>query len=211
MSTKTLTVTECHQLLDALIIKEAAAATFRKGVRNYTIALLMLDAGLRVGEVVSLKIDDLWFNSEPVQSITISEHIAKNNEERIVPVSTRLIQALKEMDRYFWSIHLGNRERWAFVASVWTHPITTRQVERIINKAAMKSIGRPIHPHMLRHTFATKLMKKTSIRVVQQLLGHKNIGSTQVYTHPDQEDLKKAISNLDAGNGEGCSALDSYA
>lgn len=49
---------------------------------------------------------------------------------------------------------------------------------------------------MLRHTFATRLMQKTNIRVVQQLLGHKSLSSTQVYTHPNADDLQKAIENL---------------
>jgi integrase/recombinase XerC len=49
---------------------------------------------------------------------------------------------------------------------------------------------------MLRHTFATNLMRTTNARVVQQLLGHKNLSSTQIYTHPNQQDLKKAIDSL---------------
>jgi len=75
-------------------------------------------------------------------------------------------------------------------------PITTRQVERIIKHAAIASIGRPANPHMLRHTFATKLMRITNVRVVQELLGHRNLSSTQIYTHPNQDDFAAAIRNL---------------
>ncbi|GAH96402.1 unnamed protein product, partial [marine sediment metagenome] len=55
---------------------------------------------------------------------------------------------------------------------------------------------REIHPHILRHTFATRLMSKTSMRVVQELLGHKNLSSTQIYTHPNNADLQEAIDSL---------------
>ncbi|GAH69734.1 unnamed protein product, partial [marine sediment metagenome] len=53
------------------------------------------------------------------------------------------------------------------------------------------------HPHMLRHTFASKLMRVTSMRTVQELLGHSSITSTQIYTHPNEDDKKKAIKGLD--------------
>ncbi len=200
MTPKTLTVTECHQLLDALIIKSGTQKQFRKGIRNYTMAMLMLEAGLRVGEVVQLHISDLWFNSQPVNSIIIRPEIAKNKTERIIPVSTRLSNALKEMHKYFWPPPPGDCYWFAFYRKICMKPLTTRQVERIIRAAAMRSIGRPVHPHILRHTFASKLMRITNERVVQELLGHKHMGSTQIYCHPNQDDKLKAI--VDAENRE---------
>ena len=86
----------------------------------------------------------------------------------------------------------------SFYATDTQRPITTRQVERIILTASMKALNRPIHPHVLRHTFASRLMKRTNIRVVQQLLGHTSITSTQIYTHPDSDDLQKAINDIDS-------------
>lgn len=156
----------------------------------------MLDAGLRVGEVVQMREFDLYFNSVPVTSITIRPEIAKNDTERTIPVSQRLVTALKE--HYQDIQYYGNKRDACFVfhhGRPYRH-ITTRQVERIIRQAAMKSLGRPIHPHVLRHTFASRLMRKTNVRVVQELLGHKHLTSTQVYTHPNGEDLKKAINAL---------------
>ncbi len=163
---KTLTVTECHQLLDALLCKAGTKKQFRKGVRNYTMALLMMDAGLRVGEVVELRREDLWFNSQPVTSIIIPAEIAKSGEERQIPVSGRLSDAIKEMARAYWSPDLAESYWLAFYRTKFLKPLTTRQVERIIRAAAMKSIGRPVHPHMLRHTFASRLMRRTNARVV---------------------------------------------
>ncbi|GAH73030.1 unnamed protein product [marine sediment metagenome] len=64
----------------------------------------------------------------------------------------------------------------------------------------MTSLGRPVHPHILRHTFASRLMRTTNARIVQELLGHQHLSTTQIYTHPNQDDLKKAIEQL--GQGE---------
>jgi len=196
-SPKTLTSEDAEKLLRELL--EGIESTFSepKQIRNHTIALLMLDAGLRVGEVVQLRADDLYFNAEPVTSITIRRAIAKNKTERTVPVSRRLGDALK---KHYQDIkyYAGNLDPYfAFHHGRPYRPLTTRQVERIIRAAAMKSLGRPIHPHVLRHTFASRLMRKTNIRVVQELLGHKHLTSTQVYTHPNGEDLKEAINGIE--------------
>ncbi len=193
---KTLTVTECHQLLDALLIKDGTKKQFRKGIRNYLMALLMLDAGLRVGEVVRLAVQDLWYSDLPVTSIEVGEKIAEKECTRIVPVSSRISVFLTEMNKYWWKHPYFLNWKYAFFTTNPDKPLTTRQVERIIRQAALKSLGRPVHPHVLRHTFASRLMRKTNARVVQELLGHKNLSSTQIYTHPNGDDLKKAIVSI---------------
>lgn len=194
---KTLTVTECHQLLDALIIKDGTKKQFRKGIRNHLMALLMLDAGLRVGEVVKLKYLDLYFGASAVTTIVIELGIAEKGCERQIPVSSRLSNAIETMTVYWWKCDPLVPSDNAFYTGTPEQRLTTRQVERIIRAAAMKSLGRPVHPHVLRHTFASRLMRKTNARVVQELLGHKNLSSTQIYTHPNGDDLKKAIDQID--------------
>ncbi len=194
---KTLTVTECHRLLDALMPKEATHKQHCKGVRNYTMALLMLDAGLRVGEVVKLLQTDLYYINEVLQSMLVREEIAKNKTERTIPLSSRIQSAIEEMYKNWWRDGIGFSTDYAFYQTNPDAPLTTRQVERIMRAAAMKSIGRPIHPHVLRHTFASRLMRTVNARIVQELLGHKHMTSTQIYTHPNQEDLKKAIDSVD--------------
>ena len=194
---KTLTVTECHQLLDALICKDGTKNQFRKGIRNHLMALLMLDAGLRVGEVITLRISDLYFANGPVGTITINSDIAEKDCTRSIPVSLRLQAAIITVFDYWWISDIIEPRSFCFYTKWSYKPITTRQVERIIRAAAMKCLGRPIHPHVLRHTFASRLMRKTNSRVVQELLGHKNLSSTQIYTHPNGEDLKQAIDKID--------------
>lgn len=195
---QTLTITETHQLLNELLCKNGSHKQFRKGIRNYCIACLMIEAGLRVGEVVSLPVPRLWLNDQPAMAIYITSENSKNGTERIVPTSTRLREAIVQMSEFYWSESENQQIGFAFFSSDKAKPLTTRQVERIIGSAANRSIGRPVHPHVLRHTFATRLMRVTDIRTVQELLGHKRLTSTQVYTHPDYDDKKLAIDNLES-------------
>lgn len=195
---QTLTSDEQLKLLKALLPVGAGLKTERKGYRNYLIAVLMLDAGLRVGEVVQLQVSHLLFNETPVNTLVLTSDITKNHKERSVPVSSRLSKAIED----FFSCAFCSRS-WDPTYHVFSAPqssvcITTRQVENIILNAALKSIGRRIHPHMLRHTFGSKLLKVTNIRTVQILLGHTCITSTQIYTHPDEDDKKKAIDLLNS-------------
>ncbi len=193
---KTLNVTEQHQLLDALLNKNAPHKSFRKGIRNHLIGCLMLEAGLRVGEVVALQISHLYFNGNPVNTLLLTPDITKNHKERSLPVSTRLKEALEEYhNEHTWLCdERPGTSAWDRLCGKNT--ITTRQAERIINAAGWKALGRPVHPHMLRHTFASKLMRVTDMRTVQELLGHSSITSTQIYTHPNEDDKKKAIDAL---------------
>jgi len=193
---KTLNVTEQHQLLDALLAKDAPHKSFRKGVRNYLIGCLMLEAGLRVGEVVKLRKSHLYFIDTPVKTLVLTSEITKNQKERTIPVSARLSQCMSEFYKESPWLRDDLSSRRVFLDQGKVNYLTTRQVERIINAAGWKSLGRPVHPHILRHTFATKLMRVTDMRTVQELLGHSNVTSTQIYTHPNEDDKKKAIEGL---------------
>ncbi|GAH90281.1 unnamed protein product [marine sediment metagenome] len=194
---KTLTPDECDKLLSHLRFPPGSHQPIRIGHRNYTMALLMLDTGCRVGELVKLEQNQLVFNSTPVNALTIFKHQAKNKHERTVPISSRLRTALEQMSRQLWINDHDHGTRYAFYATWCMRPLTVRQVQRIITAAGKLSIGLDIHPHILRHTFGTRLMKITDMRTVQELLGHKRLSSTQVYTHPSGEDKRKAIDSLD--------------
>ena len=193
---KTLTITECHQLTNALLIHDGSPKNFRKSIRNYTMALLMLDAGLRVGEVVQLKVPDLMYLEQPIQTLRIRAEITKRHTERMIPLSSRIRNAIVEMEKNIWQKPIATIMQYAFYLQCPSRHITTRQVERIISSAGVLSIGRKVNPHVLRHTFASKLMRQVNARIVQELLGHKNLTSTQIYTHPNGEDLAKAIEGM---------------
>ena len=196
-SAKTLSTAEQEQLLIALLQPKGLNHTTPKSVRNHLFACLMLDAGLRVGEVVKLQKSHLYFNDNPVHNLILTSDITKNHTERSVPVNARLKEALYEYvdENPYLETRPSDMSAWG---KTWdAGPITTRQVQNIINKAGWKALGRPVHPHMLRHTFASKLMRITDMRTVQELLGHSSITSTQLYTHPNEDDKKKAVDQLD--------------
>jgi len=199
---KTLTSDECHRLLDILQITDGTQKQVRRGIRNHTLALVMLDAGLRVSEVTGLDVTDLIFNNAPVTSVLVRPEIAKNHKERTVAVSTRLSQAISQMNESYWSGVPANVQHKAFTSGRSDKSLTRRQVHKIISSAAIAALGRSVHPHVLRHTFASKLMRVTDMRTVQELLGHSNITSTQIYTHPNEQDKHKAIENMDRTDGQ---------
>lgn len=194
---KTLDVDHQTLLLFQLLRKDAPPITARKGIRNYLIACLMLEAGLRVGEVVSLKKSHLYFKDIPVDSLILTPDVTKNHRERSVPVSSRLKDALVNFYNAINWIQLADTSHYVFVGSNLTTPMSTRQVENIINDSALACLGHPVNPHMLRHTFASRLLRVTNMRTVQELLGHNCITSTQIYTHPNEDDKKEAIQKLE--------------
>lgn len=192
----TLTTEECDKLLRWLHQPRDTDVPTRVYHRNYTMALIMLDTGTRVGELVQLRQDQLWFADGPTYALIIEKGQAKNKHERTVPITARLRDAIEQIYRQWWMKSEGHPTRHAFYTTNAMFPLTTRQVQRIIKSASAQAIGREVHPHLLRHTFATRLMTKTSMRVVQQLLGHTSITSTQIYTHPNSDDCRKAIDKL---------------
>lgn len=193
---KTLDAEQQESLLDALLRRGAPKKTERKGIRNHLIGCLMLDAGLRVGEVVKLKMSHLYFCSLPVKTIVLTKTITKNHRERTVPVSERLSMSLRSYFSAWLVTDIVNNCSFTFYYKSEDHPLTTRQVENIINTAGYKAFGQPVNPHMLRHTFASQLLRVTNIRTVQELLGHNYVTSTQIYTHPNEDDKRKAIDEL---------------
>jgi len=197
---ETLTVLESNALLDALLCPYGTSAQKRKAVRNYCIGLLMLDAGLRVGEVTRLLFTDVVLAGEPVKALCVTSDISKSKFDRTIPLSGRLQRAIKNHCNWNRPTDEPGYLCFAFCKPNHRLHISVRQVQRIIKQASIKAIGRAIHPHVLRHTFASRLMRQTSIRVVQVLLGHKQLSSTQVYTHPDSNDLSTAISLVEAAS-----------
>lgn len=198
-SPQTLSTDQNIALMAYLLNQVSVKRQKAKPVRNYLIAALMLDAGLRVGETVLLTISDLWLNGEPKHSLRISEFISKNKLARIIPLSSRIQQAIVLATQHLWLEHDFLINSFAFAGRAPTRPISARQVENIIGRAGEKVIGHWIHPHILRHTFGTNLMRTSSARVAQDLLGHKHMSSTQIYQHPNEDDKRKAIDSISKG------------
>lgn len=193
---QTLTESECSNLLEELQPHSKPGYEQNIRCRNHVMSLCMLDAGLRVGEMVQLRQQDLYFGDHPCSTLIIRAEISKRHHERLIPTTNRLFMAIDKLHHIDPGWNRSTLNPYAFrLNNLLTH-ISVRRVQQIISLASQRSIGRKIHPHILRHTFATRLMSKTSMRVVQQLLGHANISSTQIYTHPNHSDLEKAIDEL---------------
>lgn len=193
---ETLTMSESEELLMAIGNGHPDIWLKWRNLRNYTMTLLMLDAGLRVGEVCKLKITDLIMNGEAMKALFLDDKLAEKKCVRLIPLTDRLQQAIRQCWSMIWQPTPNFSPIWAFFDGGSMKHISARQVQRIIAAASIRSIGRAIHPHVLRHTFATRLMRVTSTPVVQQLLGHKRLSSTQVYVHPNGDDCLAAINSL---------------
>lgn len=191
-TTEVLTDLQCTVLLDWL---ERQPAT-RNYLRNYCMLLLFLDCGLRVGELVHLKFDDLFYCTAPVQSLRIRKEIAKTGKERLIPLSMRLRECLKAIAKDTkWEELPSNGYFFPSPRDI-RKPITIRNVQKSLQTWGARALGIDLHPHMVRHTFATRLLKVCDTRTVQMMLGHESLSSTQVYTHPSSADCKAAIDRM---------------
>jgi len=192
----TISQEEGKLLIDFFVVGPEETIKNRKAARNKLIVLLMLDAGLRVGEVAQLKINDLYFTSVPNTNVMVRAAIAKNKRSRVVPSTARLMEAIQKMSDKNWIEWSVLPNQHAFQGKGDHGHITTRQIERIVSTASAKSIGRKIHPHTLRHTFATEVLSIANIKIVQNLLGHSSLATTQIYLHPNSGDLSRTIDKL---------------
>lgn len=194
--TQVLSDDECCELIcyfrDSNSINNADVV----GPRNALLVALMLESGLRVGECVQLRFSDLLLHDAPLKNLYVRPEIGKGGRSRLIPMS----DLLKTSILNFWELIKDPDEieltAWVFYNPSSVSHLTTRGVGQIISRAGWSCLKRNISPHMLRHTFATRLMKVSSIRVVQLLLGHKCLTSTQIYTHPDTADLKNAVDQV---------------
>lgn len=161
---------------------------YRSPHRNLCMVKLMLEAGLRVGEVVALKFEHIDMNSCKIQ---VRE--GKGCKDRVVWITENLRNEIAE-----WRDRCDVESEWLFPTKHGTK-LCTRQlretVKREARKAGVKEWER-VSPHTLRHTFATDLYRETKdIRLVQKALGHEDISTTQIYTHIVDDDLEKAMKN----------------
>lgn len=193
---QTLTGEECAILLAGLLAGKGGGRGKVQRVRNWGMGMVLLEAGLRVGELVGLNIGDLVFRGEPVRTVVVRSEIAKGGRERQIPVSVRLDGAIRELVRVVWVRSGVNPGSAAWSCGVSFRRITARQVESIVRATALATLGRPVHPHILRHTFGTRMDRVAGTRVAQDLLGHADIRTTQIYTHPNAEDLRRAVNGL---------------
>ena len=189
----TLTNTEYNSILQHLYLYPRTWNGRRRLVRDRTLLVMMWETGLRVSEMVRLRRSDLQWNDEIVRVLTVREEIAKKGHERRVPISVPLKAQLLELSKCWFPERGLSEDPFAFQHRSPDEPLTPRHVQRLVRLLGRAALNRNIHPHMFRHSFATRMMRVTNARVVQQLLGHRHLSSTQIYTHPGHDDLRAAI------------------
>jgi site-specific recombinase XerD len=145
-------------------------------------------AGLRVSEVVALKIGDI-----DSKRMVIRVEQGKGRKDRYVMLSPHLLELL----RTWW--RAARPQGWLFPGRDRVQPMTTRQLNRACHAAAdMAEIGKPVSMHTLRHSFATHLLEQNiDIRVIQVLLGHAKLDTTALYTRVATKTIQQVMSPLD--------------
>lgn len=171
-----LTVDETVALLQTPDLSKA------DGLRDRAILELLYASGMRVSEVMGLKLGDVT----PAQGEALVW--GKGAKERIVLVGRPALQALETYLREGRPRLLGGKRSTAIFINRLGGPLNERSVQRLLEEAAAAAgINKHVTPHTLRHTFATHMLDGgADLRVVQELLGHSNVSTTQIYTHVTQ-------------------------
>ena len=175
-----LTVDQVQDLLSSFDLQK------KKDFRNRCIIELLYACGLRISECVNLRLKDVYLEEQYVLVL------GKESKERMVP----FYSSLKELLRCF--IHTyrltAEGDDFLFISSQ-NKALSVRNIQLLLAKKGCEmNLPFPLHPHVLRHSFATHLLDNgADLRVVQALLGHVDLSTTQIYTHVSQDTLKKVI------------------
>ena len=158
--------------------------------RDYCILTLFLNCGLRLSELVSIRISKI-----KEDTLTV---IGKGNKERVVYLNHACISSLNEYMTIRSKIETDDQYKDYLFLSTHRRPINKRTVEILVKKHVQHAglTDEKYSPHKLRHTAATLMYKhgKVDIRSLQMILGHENVSTTQIYTHVDNESLREAVN-----------------
>ena len=170
-------------------LEAAIDLSTREGHRNRAIIEVLFSCGLRVSELTHLKMSGLYLQEHFIR-VT-----GKGRKERLVPISDKAIRELTFWfdDRNKMNIKPGE-EDYVFLNNRGHHLTRTMILIMVKRLGEAAGIEKTISPHTLRHSFATALLKGgASLRVIQELLGHAGIGTTEIYTHLDNESLRETV------------------
>jgi len=157
--------------------------------RNRAMVALMARAGLRVGEVLALKPEDVELNA---RSGWVLVRKGKGMKERRVPLSA---EARRELREY---LEVRPQQSGPLFFSRTYQPLTGRDVQRVVVEAARRAgLGKRVTPHTLRHTFATRFLQAGGdLATLQTVLGHSNLSTTARYLHPDAGRVQEMVEEL---------------
>lgn len=161
-----------------------------EGQRNKTIIEMLFSCGLRVSELVNLKISNLYLNEGFIKVE------GKGSKQRLVPISEKAIHEIRlyTLERNLISTSPEHQD-FLFISKRRKKPLTRVMVFLMLKELVAKAgIPKAVSPHTLRHSFATSLLEGgANLRAIQAMLGHESIATTQIYTHIDTTHLRKEI------------------
>lgn len=170
-------------------LEQACDLSKWEGQRNRTIIEVLFSCGLRVSELINLRLSDLFLTEKFIRVM------GKGKKERLVPISESAVKELQYwfMDRNLMKIKPGE-EDFVFLNRRGGH-LTRMMIFTIVRRLAEAAgIEKTISPHTLRHSFATALLEGgANLRAIQDMLGHERISTTQIYTHIDMHTLREEI------------------
>jgi integrase/recombinase XerD len=183
----TLAEEEINLLIDTIDLSKP------QGERNRTILETLYSCGLRVSELINLQLSDLFFEEGFIRVL------GKGNKQRFVPINS---QAQKYIEFYIHTIRNHIAVQKNFEDTVFLNRrgknLSREMIFTIVKNLAIKAgIKKKISPHTFRHSFATHLLKHgADLRVIQQMLGHESITTTEIYMHLDRSFLKKVVNTF---------------
>ncbi len=164
-----------------------------EGQRNKAILETLYSCGLRVTELIDLKISNLFFENGNIRIV------GKNNRERTVPISTKAIKEINlYLSEYRRTLKVSKADEDILFLNRRGKKLSRVMIFTIIKNITKKAgIQKSISPHTFRHSFATHLLKGgANLRDIQEMLGHTSIITTEIYTHIDDEYLKETINTF---------------
>jgi len=172
-------------------------SALKENYRNFIMISLALATGLRNDELCSLTIELVKCFEVVPTILNLPGTIAKGGTPREIPLTPDMRSQLEIF--LTWKIKTNedlSPDSYLFVSKFAHRKLSPRDFQRIVSGISQRSIGRSIHPHVLRHTFATKLLRVSNLEIVRKVLGHKNVQTTQVYVHPSSDDISKAVNKI---------------
>ena len=171
------------------LLEQAIDLSKWEGHRNRAIIEVLFSCGLRVSELINLKLSNLYIEEQYIRVM------GKGSKERLVPISPR---ALDELNYWFANRNVmkikPGEEDYVFLNRRGQHLTRTMILIMIKRYAVEAGIKKTISPHTLRHSFATSLLEGgADLRAIQAMLGHESIGTTEIYTHIDTSTLRQEI------------------
>ncbi len=197
---KKKTKSQSHFFHEIVLDWEIAAikkAAIMESIRDFTMISLALATGIRNHELISLSIYCVAPYGDISNELELPATIAKGGRPRSIPFNPDIKEELKT----FLTWKKENNEAVLPSSPLFRAKFSKRQLcetdfQRITAKYSISSIGKKVHPHMFRHTFATNLLRKSNLAIVRRVLGHSSIQTTQIYTHPSRGDLVDAINAM---------------